>query len=287
MAVVGCSWGNTALAQTGPVLDSSFISVDPFAVDQGIETDFMVYAYNSGDAPAGNVQATVTLPSGFVVVNGTLEIGGVPAEGDPLAGLALGTLAAGSSITATFKATAESCQQLSSLASVTVTWTGGGTGTVTDSYNFNCHKPPYTPVADVSFRVWRDEARTLASESILFPGETLTFEYVDPYWAGKGPLKAKIRTLRTDDVENLVLEEVDGEPGTFRTTLSTAISALEGWPEEVATAKDGVLDLRPNDWAFLEYSFRYPGNDLVQRSWSVGNMPPRVTSVVYDSPSES
>lgn len=99
---------NTATALTTvnlPVADLAVIQVAPGTVVVNSDATFTIVVTNQGPETALNIQATDVLPSGFTFVSATSSIGVVTNSGNTVTA-SLGDLAAGSSASVSFVATA-------------------------------------------------------------------------------------------------------------------------------------------------------------------------------------
>lgn len=83
-------------------------SVDQAFAEVGDILTYIVTMTNVGTVPANNAVLTDIVPNGTTFVPGTITIKGIPSGADPNAGIPLGNIPAGGSVTVTFQAEATS-----------------------------------------------------------------------------------------------------------------------------------------------------------------------------------
>lgn len=103
--IPGISISNIVNTQVNSVTITAVKTVDKQFADIGDILNYTVVLTNNGNQAANNVIFTDPIPNGASFVNGSVTVGGVPNPGNPAAGINIGTIAPGGSITVTFQVT--------------------------------------------------------------------------------------------------------------------------------------------------------------------------------------
>ncbi len=238
---------------------------------------FSIAVANNGIASVTNVTLTDTLPAGVVLVAGSVTVGGVAQpSANPASGIAIGTLAAGSSTTVAFQVTSSSLPTPATFANrASVAYSSGAFSGVTLSNTVTV--PVYQPILSAAKSV----DRTVATV-----GDTITYTV---FVSNTGNLAAQ--TTLTDTVP----AGTTFVPGsvTVNTVSVPGASPITGIPlgsvapgSSVPVTFRFVLNTLPNpprliNQATAAYSFQLPSG----RSFTGFSVPSNTVNIPATSPS--
>ncbi|WP_333490450.1 DUF6923 family protein, partial [Bacillus mobilis] len=170
--VDGTSTSNPVTTQVNNATLSSTKSVDKAIANVGDTLTYTVTLTNTGNVSADNVLFTDPIPNGTTFVANSFTINGVPQPGaNPGAGVNIGSIAAGASVTVTFQVTVSAIPNPNPIVN---------TATTTFQYTVNPNQPPVDGTSTSNPVTTQVNIAVLSStksvdKAIANVGDTLTY----------------------------------------------------------------------------------------------------------------